>query len=138
MLTAFYLIIAHFLADFILQTDWMAINKSKRWDALFVHVGIYTLVMLIVTWSIPLAVVTFGAHFLTDAATSRVARGFWPILPFGDGTFYDAEGTLVDSLRYRGIGLKRSRHWFFVTIGFDQVLHYAQLFLTASWLGWHL
>ena len=33
----------HWIADFVLQTDWQAQNKSKRWDALLTHTGIYSM-----------------------------------------------------------------------------------------------
>jgi hypothetical protein len=35
----------HWIADFVLQTNWQARNKSKRLDALGAHVGTYTAVI---------------------------------------------------------------------------------------------
>ena len=45
MTIIYVLLMAHFVGDFICQTDWMALNKSKRWDALALHVGVYSAVL---------------------------------------------------------------------------------------------
>lgn len=37
----FLILAIHFVADFILQSDWMAQNKSKNIDALTFHVLTY-------------------------------------------------------------------------------------------------
>lgn len=96
----------HYIADFELQTNWMAINKSKRIDALFVHVMIYGGVFgLVFGWKF--SVVTFVLHFLTDLVTSR-----W-------SSYY----------------FTRDRHRFFCIIGFDQMLHAYSLVATAVWLN---
>ena len=40
-------LIAHVVADWLLQTDWMAVNKvNLRHPAGYVHAGVYTLFML--------------------------------------------------------------------------------------------
>ena len=111
-----WVIFAHWVADFVCQTHWQASNKSKNWNALARHVASYTAVMGVlcllifqsnaVGWAEFLAI-TFAAHFVTDAITSRItsrlyAKGDW--------------------------------HNFFVVIGFDQFLHYTQLFLTVAWV----
>lgn len=93
MTTLLALLTVHFVADFMLQSDWMAINKSKRWDVLALHCGIYSLGFL--WWGWRFALLTFVLHFVTDACTSRLTSFLYP----------------------------RSRHWFFVAIGFDQLLH---------------
>lgn len=103
-LVLFALLSIHFVADFVLQNDWMAINKSKRWDALTVHVGIYAACFF--WFGVQFMALTFIAHFVQDAITSRITARLW-----------QAE----------------QRHWFFVVIGFDQLLHAGQLFLTL-WL----
>jgi uncharacterized protein DUF3307 len=96
----------HFVADFVLQSDWMALNKSKRMDALAVHVTIYSACFLLFGWR--LAGVTFFAHFVQDFITSRINARLWAA---------------------------NQRHWFFVAIGADQLLHTFQLALT--WQFFH-
>lgn len=104
-----HLILIHFLADFGLQTHEQATLKSTSNKFLAYHVGVYSLVWLIANISIlgwhtiTFAVITFVAHFITDRFTSRIVKPFFA---------------------------KQDYHNAFVGIGFDQVLHYVQLFLT--------
>lgn len=137
-MTTLYLLTAHLIADFFLQTDWMAVNKSKRMDALLAHVSVYALFLTLATGSIAFGLVTFACHLGTDYVTSRVTRAQWPFLPVSmqPGRYFDAEGTYDTSERYPQLfGLKRSRHYFFCTIGVDQWAHAVQLILTAQLLG---
>lgn len=109
LIEIFAIIIIHWIADFVLQTDWQAKNKSKRNDALLLHTSIYSSI-----WIIPAILIlglngclffliTFMCHTITDYFTSRLNTKLW------------AKGDV---------------HNFFVSIGFDQVLHYIQLFTT--------
>ncbi|HMS53192.1 MAG: DUF3307 domain-containing protein [Sphingobacteriales bacterium] len=119
MLTAFIIILAHFVADFLLQTDKMALNKSKSNYWLTMHVLAYTAGMALFTvymvvfeaqnWLLAAKWLGINAclHWLTDFNTSRLTSILWQ----------------------RG-----QRHWFFVAIGFDQVVHYACLMGTYAWL----
>ena len=110
---------AHFLGDFIFQTDRQATGKSRSNAILLDHVTTYGLALSTVAifmlptvtekaWTfvgwIALNVVL---HFATDYVTSRLTSYFW-----------QAE----------------KRHWFFVTIGADQSLHFTCLFVTYWWL----
>ena len=110
---ALWLIFAHWVADFVCQTHWQASNKSKNWEALTRHVVVYTVIMaiLLAPWLLDrigiFVVITFAAHFATDAVTSRITARLYA---------------------------KQNWHYFFVVIGFDQFLHYTQLFLTLQWL----
>ena len=144
------LLVAHFVGDFICQTNWMALHKSKRWDALALHVAVYmavvsvfvalsqpdseypyTSVKLLAIWW----VVNGAAHFVQDAITSRINARFWffkmaPGIWAQEEHTYPKHGrTLVNPFVAEG----GNRHWFFVGIGFDQLLHYVTLFVTASW-----
>lgn len=114
----FLILIIHWIADFILQTDSQAKGKSKEWKPLLQHTFNYSLF-----WAIPILFIfptdwttyqyvlnallfvgiTFVAHTITDYFTSRLNSKLW------------AQGKV---------------HNFFVSIGFDQILHYVQLFLT--------
>ena len=104
------LLLAHWIGDFVLQSQWQATNKSKRLDALALHVATYSAVLLMAAvillgpWrgaGFTLANAAF--HFATDFVTSRVSARFW-----------------------------RQQAWdkFFVTLGFDQFVHQATLAAT--------
>jgi hypothetical protein len=118
-----WIILAHWYADFVFQTHWQASNKSKNWNALTRHVFVYTLIMtLSVAWMyssfteifnnsrtlLLFASVTYVAHFVTDAITSRISSRLFA---------------------------KQDYHKFFEVVGFDQFLHYTQLFLTLMYLS---
>ena len=117
-LTAFlYLLVIHWFADFILQTHWQAVNKSKNNLALLAHVVTYTTFLgcfiPFVFLSTPVWVcfyytITNGVlHFITDYFTSR-----WTSKLYLKG---DINGNL---------------HNFFVVIGLDQLIHQFTLALT--------
>lgn len=108
-----YMILIHYLADFGLQTHDQAINKSTSNLWLFRHVGVYSLIWLIATipifgiYSIIFALITFICHFITDYITSRIGKPFWE---------------------------KQDLHNGFGVVGFDQMLHYLQLYYTFKLL----
>lgn len=117
------ILLVHWIGDFVLQTHWMASNKSKNLNALLSHVAVYYVTLVIGTsllfWYV------FGAdgslwamltiwwmangilHFAVDHVTSRINGWLWN---------------------------KGDYHNFFVSVGFDQFVHYACLFATASWM----
>ena len=125
MLISFIIIFIHWIADFVLQTDWQAQNKSKSNFALLSHTSNYSLVWLLpmclvfgkmkegattewIIWStFYFSMITFVVHTITDYFTSRLNSKLW------------SAGKV---------------HYFFVSVGFDQVLHYGQLFLTYHYL----
>jgi hypothetical protein len=148
------LLAGHFVSDFLLQSDWMAINKSKSWYALGLHATVYCwglLPFLLVAapagtwvfkfnWALIFMLVTFVCHFVTDAITSRITSKLWfvdltfagerwrvlSVMPDGSENSTLAPAYYVDFLP--------TRHWFFVVIGFDQLLHALQLGLLLRWL----
>ena len=94
------LICIHFFADFILQNDKMALNKSKSNRWLGMHCLIYTLPFIL--FGIEFGLIVGATHFIIDYITSRINSYLWG---------------------------KGKRHWFFVMIGFDQFLHITTLIL---------
>ena len=120
---SFYFIIAvivtHWIADFVFQTHWMAVNKSKNNIALSVHVFVYTIIIGLILGT-PLYVYGYMSyailsswivingilHFITDYITSRITSKLWA---------------------------KQDYHNFFVVVGFDQVIHYTCLFGTIMY-----
>jgi hypothetical protein len=61
-------IIGHLVGDYLLQNDWMALNKKKRMLPCAVHCTLWTLsVCLFAGWvSIPAIAVLWGTHFIQD------------------------------------------------------------------------
>ncbi len=120
--TVLLILIIHWIADFLLQTDYMASNKSHSMRALLMHVVVYTIATTVL-WRVAgivapdaksiaiVVVLTFVAHTATDFVTSRANAGFW-----------------------------RRQAWrpFFNMVGFDQLLHYGQLFGTWWLLHYRL
>ena len=39
------LLVAHLVGDWLLQTEWQALNKGQNYRALFSHIGIYSVVL---------------------------------------------------------------------------------------------
>lgn len=62
----------HLVGDYILQSDWMAIEKTKRHIAAFVHALTYSLPFLILKPSLAAWLVIFVTHELIDRY--RLAR----------------------------------------------------------------
>lgn len=124
----FSIIIIHFVADFIMQDERWALNKSKNWDALLMHTITYTSVWLVIalytnqttndwyfdTLDVQLfLLITFVCHTITDYFTSRIVSKKF------------AEGKYGSAIPNFGA---------FTLIGGDQVLHYIQLFATYYYL----
>lgn len=95
------LIWMHFIADFVFQSNKVAIAKSKCNKTLLLHVIIYSVPFI---WFGGLFALINGiAHFITDYFTSRATSWLYQ---------------------------KEERHWFFVVVGFDQAIHLTTLFVT--------
>lgn len=117
LIEIFSILSIHFIGDFVLQTDKQAKGKSKNWYDLLMHTSNYSIIWILIgVLFFPsnqilnvfyFGVITFICHTITDYFTSRLNSKLW------------AEGKI---------------HNFFVSIGFDQVLHYIQLFLTYYFL----
>ena len=95
------LIWIHFIADFMMQSDRIALNKSKSNLILLQHVVIYGIFLL--PFGLLFALVNTVLHFITDYCTSRATSALWK---------------------------NNQRHWFFVVIGLDQAIHMTCLFVS--------
>ena len=107
MFTITLALIGHWISDFMMQSSWMATNKSTRMDALILHVLSYTIGLLItagiiaifngnIEYMILWALGNGIAHGVVDYFTSKATSMYWKL---GD------------------------THTFFVIIGLDQLLH---------------
>lgn len=105
------LTVKHIIADFMLQTSWMAIGKDQKigWGRpllahCLVHLAVALLLILIVAprfWFV--AFIDFAIHLLVDRAKGICAS------------------------RY-GITLESGHPWFWTLIGVDQALHHLTSF----------
>lgn len=127
LITILIIIYIHWVADFIFQDEKWALNKSKNNTDLFFHVLTYSTIWLfascLLLWyvrqnettewyvysSILFFLITFNCHFITDYITSRIVSKKFANKEYGS------------SIPNFGS---------FTVIGFDQFLHYAQLFIT--------
>lgn len=145
--TVLGILFIHWVADFVLQTEKQALNKSKSVKYLTYHVLTYTLIWVICVWAyawyfyvtntngsyvmqekgqlliIVFPVITFICHWITDYLTSKLNTILLPKR--------EQHNTQPEYFRYIG---NTNFHNFFVSIGFDQILHYTQLFLTFNLL----
>ena len=95
----------HFIADFVLQSNKVAINKSKDIKCLVWHCFIYFVAMLV--FGPTFALINAILHFITDYVTSKITSYLW---------------------------ITNQRRWFFITIGLDQAIHITCLFITLKYL----
>ena len=70
-------LLCHFVGDFWLQTDWMAMNKSKKSWNCFIHVVIYTSCFLILTTSWKALLFIGTTHFILDRWHVILRRMIW-------------------------------------------------------------
>lgn len=59
-------LVAHLVGDYILQSHWMATEKTKRTVAALAHAVCYTLPFLLLTQSPAALGVVAGSHFVID------------------------------------------------------------------------
>lgn len=106
----------HWVADFTLQSEWMALNKSKNNLALASHAAAYyagiTVLMIpalfLFSWYHIFIFTALNGiiHLTVDYVSSRITSYLW----------------------------KEERvHDFFVIIGLDQFIHVSILYLTMLW-----
>lgn len=111
-LAIWFLMVGHWVADFMCQRSVWGLTKSSSNLALSKHVGTYTAVFFV--FCIPVmglddawwfALVNGGLHWIIDWCTSRVTKKMFAL----------------DRM-----------HTFWVVIGFDQLLHYTVMLFTLQ------
>ena len=65
-MSAYWLLVLHALGDYVLQSDWMANEKTKRWAPAIAHAVVYTapFALLMPRWE-PLLLIG-GSHLAID------------------------------------------------------------------------
>lgn len=121
------LLVAHFVGDFILQTNEMALRKSKDLEYLLLHCGAY--ILPFVLWGPLFVAITFATHLATDFCTSRITSKLWFV-----NLAPRSETNKNLKWPYFAQVNQGKRHWFFAMIGFDQLIHFTTLALTYRWI----
>src|SRR5690348_16822885 len=70
-------LLCHIFGDYILQSDYLALNKSKRSWPCLVHVLLYTSVFLLLTTSWKALLIIGGVHFILDRFPVIIRRLIW-------------------------------------------------------------
>ncbi|MFC1996122.1 DUF3307 domain-containing protein [Chloroflexota bacterium] len=75
------LLVAHLVADILLQTEWQALNKGQNYRAFFSHIAIYSVIMM------GILVVDFGfqnIYIYFVVGMLALSHGFldrgWPVI----------------------------------------------------------
>ena len=59
-------LIAHLVGDYVTQSHWMAVEKTKRWFPAIIHGICYTLPFALITHSLWALAIIGGTHALLD------------------------------------------------------------------------
>lgn len=104
------LLITHWIVDFVLQSSDMATRKSKELKVLFQHIGINFLGFFLVFMTFDT-----GYRILSALIAAFINAGLHGIIDWNLWNFYK-KGKSPDHKFWED-------HWFYVGIGFDQLLH---------------
>jgi len=118
------ILFVHWFADFVTQTDKQATNKSKSMKYLLEHTFTYSIVWFI------LGIITSSKYFLFSTNLSFSQLICFTSITFIAHTVTDFFTSRLNSKLWED----KKIHNFFVSIGFDQFLHYLQLLLTYYFL----
>lgn len=118
-----WIVITHWVADFIFQSDKWANTKSSSFKSLIKHTITYSIIMSVLWYPIFLGdfeklylffILTLITHTITDFFTSKIVKKKFDKKEYGS------------SIPNFGA---------FTVIGFDQVIHYTTIIFTLYFLG---
>ena len=121
MVTIFFILLGHYLSDFVLQPNWVATNKSKSLGVLLLHTALYTSAL---TGFVLINFLLCEEPVIVDVAAWGLLNG---VLHF----CVDGVTSQITSRAYKAKHMKE----FWLAIGADQTIHYACLFYTAQLFG---
>lgn len=96
-------LLTHILGDYVFQSDYFALNKSKRSWPCLLHVLIYTACFLILTTSWKALIVIGVTHFIIDRWHTPLKKFIWlrghlsPKFSYPPYEFCDTTGYYDDS-----------------------------------------
>jgi uncharacterized membrane protein len=125
------IIFIHWVADFIFQAEEWAVNKSKSLKALLKHTVMYSFIWYIVLLGFAIYGTRFNGPKIEDLGWTPW-MGLFPVITFVFHTITDYFTSKIVSRKFANneYGSSIPNLGAFTVIGFDQVLHYIQLFGT--------
>ena len=117
-ITVIFILFAHYIADFVLQTEHMKTKKSESVGVLVGHVALYTLVFFSMFLIYGLIISYFSLTVLTTQQWFQLAIG----ISIVNGLLHYLIDYITSQLNKWLWNTKRI-NLFFISIGFDQFLH---------------
>lgn len=121
----FTILFFYWLFDFVLQTDKQAIGKSKNWSDLTDHTFNYSCYWMFI---IPSLLIIINKEFTREYIVINTLT--FCFITFICHTTQDYFTSRLNSKLHQ----QGKIHLFFVSVGWDQFLHYIQLILTFQLL----
>jgi len=127
-------LILHLIGDYLMQSDWMAVNKSRRMFPAFCHATLYSLPFLLIGSSLAVFVI-WATHLYIDrfALAKHVVRAKNVLLaPCFAGNRKQEHGRRVSPMGF----YEDTPCWMiaFVTVVADNTLHLTINYAALSWL----
>lgn len=119
---AVVIFVAHFIGDYVLQTSWMAVNKSSSLKALCSHIAQY---------SGTLALISVWGFLAIDFTPASKALFVWILL---NGLAHFVIDLITSRLGKAAKQAGKEKN-FWLVIGADQLLHQLCLFGSLVLLG---
>lgn len=80
-ITLAIILLMHYVADFLLQSQNVRKNKHDSLEEMFTHIGIYSVVMMCTTWVLGLPPIWWAinvlAHLAVDFMTAPASHSFF-------------------------------------------------------------
>ena len=123
----FYIIIVHYIADFLCQTHKQAMGKSSSWNLLLMHTAIYSTIWFLACLTYVISITGFDGHLTDDQVRGML---LFPLITFITHTLTDYITSREAKKFFDSDMIQPGMR----VVGFDQVLHYVQLCLTFKYL----
>jgi hypothetical protein len=137
-------LLIHGIGDYIFQSDYMAMNKSKKSIPCLIHILIYTSLFLFLTTSWKALLVIGGTHYLIDRYPIIIRRLIWlknhinPKLQYVPFKYCGATGYYDDFTPSNVVINGYSQRFNYITIWLyiitDNLLHLTINFLALNYL----
>lgn len=140
------MLLGHLVGDYLLQNDYLALNKSKYnwlgWMTAIIHCLLYTLAVSLFMMNFDLIwmIAVFFSHFLIDKfgvaelyLTHIKGRGLKKFIKSVDEPFFDGEYIKVDYINYsKGMQIIRGGFTTVVYTLTDNTLHLVLMYIAYN------